>query len=697
MPPTAAAFDTETTGLHIIYDRPFLFQFGWYVEEYGQGWVYTVNLDQEIGLSTVRIWHALVASAPVYLGHNIKYDLHMMENIELPYLYDNIGDTQIYIRMAHDNIPVRKGGAPLGLKQYAAKYIDPQAKLHEKEIKLYQSDSAKQINKLLQRKLMLLGPLEENTKWTKGYMNKLFKNNTFNIQDLPVIYYNAYLSWYNALDPLIQRNMTTIMVESNDIPYSLVRRDIVKKYGAYDIIYTLEIHRKTKHVIDVRGNVLGLKLEQQCIRPLYRMERVGFRLDLDYLKGCEESVRHYIRDRREILFDLAGEPISCSQHKRIKELAVERFNNTLESTGSEEMTAMIHSLDACDFKEFLEIIQELRTLEKWYSTYIRKWLDVCDPINPRVYTQINQVGAASGRVTSDFQQFPKGKLVSIDGGELFNPRKMVLSEGKGLVYLDYSQIELRFQAIYTILLKQPDMNLCRAYMPYKCYCLDTMNNRWQFDFTKKEDIANWNKVDWYQNEDNEIWKPTDLHGAMTKEAFGIDETDPRWSKLRGLGKRMNFMKNYGGGIGQTRSILPDTYTEEEIIHIDGAYYRTFPGVRVYQDYCYSMAQQTAYVGNMFGIRYYGVSGHNLINMLVQGSAAYFLKKKIIEVDKYLTGHHSKFQMNIHDEMSFIWDERDSFDIFYEIKQIMEEWDDSPVPIVADMELTTTNWAEKEDI
>ena len=45
MPPTAAAFDTETTGLHIIYDRPFLFQFGWYVESEGVVYAYTVNLD----------------------------------------------------------------------------------------------------------------------------------------------------------------------------------------------------------------------------------------------------------------------------------------------------------------------------------------------------------------------------------------------------------------------------------------------------------------------------------------------------------------------------------------------------------------------------------------------------------------------------------------------------------------------------
>jgi DNA polymerase I-like protein with 3'-5' exonuclease and polymerase domains len=84
-------------------------------------------------------------------------------------------------------------------------------------------------------------------------------------------------------------------------------------------------------------------------------------------------------------------------------------------------------------------------------------------------------------------------------------------------------------------------------------------------------------------------------------------------------------------------------------------------------------------------------------MLIQGSGAYFLKSKIIEIDRYLADKHSRFQMNIHDELSFIWDERDDFSIFYDIKRIMETWEDCMVPIVADMEITHTNWAEKEEV
>ena len=42
--PTIAAFDTETTGLHIINDVPFLFQFGWINEQENTGYTYLVDL-----------------------------------------------------------------------------------------------------------------------------------------------------------------------------------------------------------------------------------------------------------------------------------------------------------------------------------------------------------------------------------------------------------------------------------------------------------------------------------------------------------------------------------------------------------------------------------------------------------------------------------------------------------------------------
>ena len=140
------------------------------------------------------------------------------------------------------------------------------------------------------------------------------------------------------------------------------------------------------------------------------------------------------------------------------------------------------------------------------------------------------------------------------------------------------------------------------------------------------------------------------------------------------------------------------YDAERCRKIDAAYYTAFPGVKAYHAYCYDR-QQYSYTTNLFGIRYYNVSGHKLINMLVQGSAAFYLKLKIIQLYKYSKEHNLKtrWQMQIHDELSWEHHIDDDPAEFFAFKRIMEDWDEALVPIVADMEVTTTTWAEKVEV
>ena len=89
----------------------------------------------------------------------------------------------------------------------------------------------------------------------------------------------------------------------------------------------------------------------------------------------------------------------------------------------------------------------------------------------------------------------------------------------------------------------------------------------------------------------------------------------------------------------------------------------------------------------------------MINMLIQGSGAYFLKWKIRQLYDYSKAHgiKSRFQMNIHDELSWEKHKDESMDIFYEFQRIMETWADSLVPIVAEMEVSTSTWANKKGL
>ena len=73
-----------------------------------------------------------------------------------------------------------------------------------------------------------------------------------------------------------------------------------------------------------------------------------------------------------------------------------------------------------------------------------------------------------------------------------------------------------------------------------------------------------------------------------------------------------------------------------------------------------------------------------------------LKNKILEVDKLLLPYKSRFQMNIHDELSFEIYNGEEF-LVPVIKKIMEDVDWMTIPVVADVEKTNTNWAEKENV
>lgn len=144
-------------------------------------------------------------------------------------------------------------------------------------------------------------------------------------------------------------------------------------------------------------------------------------------------------------------------------------------------------------------------------------------------------------------------------------------------------------------------------------------------------------------------------------------------------------------------MFPDK-SEEECHRIDEAYYKAFPGLKSYHSYCFERAKTYPYTSNLFGVKYYRVNGHKLRNVLVQGSCAHFLKNRIIALDKYLKENNlkSRLVMQIHDELMFEIKKGEEY-ILPDLKSIMEEWPDAPVPIVADPEVTTTNWAEKEEL
>ena len=706
-PPDVCAFDTETTGLHIILDKPFLFQFGWICKDCMEGYAFSVDIERQPNLAkqVINAWHKLVSTVKVYLGHNVKYDLNMLINIGLAYTTENVSDTMFYIRYAHDALHQSEGGPPLALKEYSAKYIAHDARTHEKLLDQEKTSIAKEYNNMLKRRLQsckLPDSLKDKKykSFTLSAIDDLFKDPIAEIEDFPEDVQRAYLDWKAKDLPLYLQNKVVQLVESDMIRYDTLNRENVIKYALYDIVWTLEIYAQCAPVIKARQQEVAIKMESDLIFPLVEMERVGFKTDKKYLENCRKNLKNYIIQQRKKLFELTQKEFSIGQHAVIHDILTEDFNVTLTATNASEMDLVLSNLiienkDNPAIK-VIQLIQELRTLEKWYSAYITRFLK--DLINTdRLYTTINQVGAVSGRVTSNFQQFPRDPILTEDGKELFHPRRMVTISGNdydGIIYCDYSQIELRFQALYTILVGSPDLNLCRAYMPYKCHLKDGTS----FDYTNPEHIKRWQE-EWYLDENpEELWEPVDVHGATTTAATGLKKGDVGIKEARyAIGKRTNFAKNYGAQYNKIRQMFPDK-TEEECRKIDQAYYTAFPGVKAYHNYCYQRALES-YTTNLFGVKYYNVSGHKLINMLIQGSAAFFLKWKIKQLYDYCKANNvkSRWQMQIHDELSWEKHKDDPLHVFTDMQKIMNDWTDTLVPIVAEMDATKTTWAEKKGI
>ena len=703
-------FDTETTGLNIKYDKPFLIPWG-FLDKHNNAYIYCVDVDnnKHVFEQTAAAIVELTRTGTL-VGHNIKFDIHMLNNIgvKTPDCIHYV-DTMILIRLAHNALTPENGGPPLGLKEYATKYIDRSAKDHEHLLKTERTTISKEYNKKLKDALYKV-----DKKWTMKYLDDYFKDVLHSADTLEGAVKKAYMEWYNSIPFSIRNNMTTGRVESDNIPYTMLNRERTTEYAMYDIVWTMEIYLQCLPAIQARENEEALRREESIIPALVRMEGCGFQMDTEYVKQVTKDLAEYLAQQRKTLFDLVGESFTVGQHAKIKEILNNKYHLNVIATGKDDLNRTYDELKAknpdAEVVQFIGLVQELRTLEKWYTTYLLRFVREIELGHTRIYTQINQVGTVSGRVTSDFQQFPKYGINKADGSPLFHPRKMVVkSDGyKGIAYLDYSQVELRLQALYTILVGSPDLNLCRAYMPYKCKtiiddgdigCGLAQHHYEDFDYKNPEHIKHAYDWKWYYDEDlSKEWVPTDVHAATTSVAFpDIDTSSDEFKKLRGkVGKRVNFAKNYGAQFNRIKVMFPD-YDDETIHRIDDAYYKAFPGVKKYHEYCYKIVDLQPYVANLFGVKYYGLSGHKLINCLVQGSGAYLLKERIKEVDEYIQANKlkSRMQMQIHDEISYeIYPGEEKH--VKEFKRIMQKFDGSYVPIVADLEFTTTNWADKEE-
>ena len=364
--PAVGAFDTETTGLHIILDKPFLFQWGFINKEKTEGWTFAVDLEKqpELARQTINAWHRKAAQLEIYLGHNIKFDLHMSTNAGFEFPQNNLSDTMFYIRYSHDALAVKNGGPPLGLKAYASQYIDANAKCHDNKLQEERTSICKTYRTKLATRLKAIGfkKLSE--------LDILFKDAIFDYTELEPKVKAVYEEWIASdLPDYLQDLARKRMITSDDIRYDKLNRTNLITYAHYDIIYTIETFLKCAPVLKARDNEIAISFENDVIIPLYEMERTGFLADKEYIEDRRKAVKEYIQKKREIIKTLAGREIKISQHALLKKVMCEYFHHEMPSTNNEALLEELAKLRANpegneDIILFIETIQDLRSLEK---------------------------------------------------------------------------------------------------------------------------------------------------------------------------------------------------------------------------------------------------------------------------------------------------------------------------------------------
>lgn len=682
--PNYIGWDTETTGLNIITDKPFLVSFGW--SDHGSNHVYTFDYEPEMFNAVVNFCR--LNQIPMF-AHNAKYDYHMVANGGSPIpdtvkLYDSITVARLT-----ENADERES---MSLEALGIKYVDDEAKFAGHIIKDIIHKIDKENRDTLKQGLIETFPNDGFSTITKDGKLKGTGKLTNLIED----YEKTRTKWVNDDNPYFQYIDEHFKRANYKDVYDR-EPELMRNYAADDIVIMLEYLKKALPVLkEVDKDFRVLKREGQLIRAVACMENTGFKVDVDYILECRKKIVAY----RELLYlelnIYTGRTFSVGQHNEIKKILLNDFKVKTEKADEKALKYIIDNTTDERLISVCTNILELRTLDKWLSTYIDGKLNAV--VDGRIYTDINNNGAVSGRVSCDMQQQPKEGLFDRDGNELFHPRRaFICDEGYRLFFIDESQMELRVQAQYTIFhSKEPDINLCRAYMPYKCYNEVTT----MFDFNNPEHLKHFNEKKWYECGTGKEWEPTDLHSETTRHAFpDLDPDSEEFKKKRKLGKRCNFLKVYQGGVNALRDSLE--VSQEVAEALDNAFYKAFPRIKDYQDWVNEQLSTYGFIENLYGRRYYMEDSRQFYkgcNYLIQGTCADMVKTFEINIYNYIKENNLgiKMVLPVHDELIFLVPYGEEKYV-KDLKHIMEDTLDviKNVPMIAEVEMSETSWKDKK--
>jgi len=202
----------------------------------------------------------------------------------------------------------------------------------------------------------------------------------------------------------------------------------------------------------------------------------------------------------------------------------------------------------------------------------------------------------------------------------------------------------------------------------------------------------------------------DMHKNMALKLWShmYDFSNPAvLKKWRKRAKFCLFGLIYGAGVGSIMDTAGCGLDEaKKIIRV---FWDTYPGLHTYSKQLSEEAEINGYVTGPYGRRYHvtGDDSYKALNYMIQGTAAEVMKRALISIDKALTFRKpkkkfkkAKLLLTIHDETGVEADKRDKAVPKLIVEAMSGEFHKMlgmPVRLKADVEVVTTNWAEKEKL
>lgn len=452
-----------------------------------------------------NIFEMYLVKAPTIVGANIKFDIHMLINYGYPesiFANKNYIDIQVLARLIINSDTQTDASFRVGLKPLAVKYLGINSNAEERVLKHELSQLKQKHKQQMKDYFIQLGLWDTNLSDTNStkMINEIY-DNWFKV-------YHKYSKFNSARKKFFALNPRPSYKDCANID----------TYAMTDAILTYKLFKLWYPQIPYLEQTSALVRVSEATFPLVLMERKGLSVDLHKLIQDRYLLLQEL-NKTKIISPITGEEVSADQNAKLKEIY--EFETGLILPNADEKTRQM----IADKSPTARIVSYKKKLLKYLNTYVTRILSKITVVNNdyKIYTQYKLSGTITGRLSSDFQQFPKEPL-ELETGDVISIRSWfkIPNGDKYMFFFDYSQLELRLQCEWTNLINgSPDTNMARAFMPYRC--------------TKINDK-------YYLDEDPNIeWTPTDLHAMTAKLAFpNIDENHPDWKHYRSLGKRCNF-------------------------------------------------------------------------------------------------------------------------------------------------------------